>query len=235
MAMDTREQAFRAIHDAHFRLVWSSLRRLGAREADVLDLAQKVFLTAYLKLPEFEGRSSLSTWIFGICQRVASDYRKSARIRREVQLDSAELDDFSGAFQDLGAGLDAQQRARLAEAILARLPESQRMAFVLYELEDLPARDIAELLGTSVGTVRSRLRLARRAFAREVDRSNLGHVASSRRREADPPRLLSPRGPASSELRALLGAARDVGPPEGAQDQAWRELLQRWQLSAQTG
>jgi len=233
--MDTREQAFRAIHDAHFRLVWSSLRRLGAREADVLDLAQKVFLTAYLKLPEFEGRSSLGTWIFGICQRVASDYRKSARIRREVQLDSAEIDDLSGSVEDLGAGLDAQQRARVAENILGQLPESQRTAFVLYELEDLPARDIAALLGISVGTVRSRLRLARRAFAREVDRNSLSQLTRSRRRDGDPPRLLSNAGPKSPQLRAILSAARDVGPPRGAQKQAWRGLLQQWQLSAQTG
>ena len=233
--MDTREQAFRAIHDAHFRLVWSSLRRLGAREADLLDLAQKVFLTAYLKLPEFEGRSSVGTWIFGICQRVASDYRKSAHIRREVPLDATEIDDFSSTFQDLGAGLDAQQRARTAENILARLPESQRLAFVLYELEDMPARDIAELLGTSVGTVRSRLRLARRAFAREVDRSTPSQVTRSRRREGDPPRLLSSSGQASGHLREILHAARNVAPPDNAQSTAWRGLVEQLRLSAQTG
>ncbi len=58
---------FRAIYEEHFNFVWCALRRLGVREADVMDLTQKVFLTAYTKLPDFEGRSLLTTWLFGIC------------------------------------------------------------------------------------------------------------------------------------------------------------------------
>src|SRR4051812_24031130 len=48
---------FKALYDTHCRLVWRALNRFGVPEADVMDLTQKVFLTAYLKLPEFEGRS----------------------------------------------------------------------------------------------------------------------------------------------------------------------------------
>lgn len=219
--MSSPEQAFRALHDAHFRLVWSSLRRLGARDADVLDLAQKVFLTAYLKLPEFEGRSSVGTWLFGICQRVASDYRKSARIKREVSLDTAELDELPGAMVDATQGFDTRQRTEYAEAILEKLPEAQRHAFVLYELEELSARDIAALLGTSVGTVRSRLRLGRRAFARELQRH--GEPAG------DPPRLLNPRTRTSRLVRHMLGLVRDVRPPAGAATAAWHALSAHFQ------
>ena len=195
----------------------------------MLDLAQKVFLTAYLKLPEFEGRSSIATWLFGICQRVASDYRKSARIQREVPLDTSELDELPGGFEDLTLGFDTQQRGRVAQAILARLPEAQRRAFVLYELEELPARDIAALLGTSVGTVRSRLRLARRAFAREVERSSPGLATQTSWRSADPPRLLGPKSRSSALVRQVLGLVREVGPPRGAQASAWNSLVNHWQ------
>lgn len=230
--MNPREHAFRAIHDAHFRLVWSSLRRLGARDADVLDLAQKVFLTAFLKLPEFEGRSSIGTWIFGICQRVASDYRKSARIKREVPLDTSELDELSGIFEDATQGVDTRQRSELAEAILARLPEPQRRAFVLYELEELPARDIAVLLGISVGTVRSRLRLARRAFTRELERRSAPERLGTGLRLSDPPRLLGPHSRASRLVRQVLGVVRDVGPPRGAEVAAWQGLVAEWQRAS---
>jgi RNA polymerase sigma-70 factor (ECF subfamily) len=161
---------FRAIYDAHFDFVWCSLRRLGVREADALDQAQKVFLAAHLKLKEFEGRSRLTTWLFGICQRVASDYRRSAAYRREVATDAAEMDHYRGAQEDAGQGAEARQRAQLAEAMLDKLPEPQRLVFVLFELEEMSGQDIAELLGISVGTVRSRLRLARDAFSREVKR-----------------------------------------------------------------
>jgi RNA polymerase sigma-70 factor (ECF subfamily) len=165
--MSEPSHEFRAIYEAHLDFVWRSLRRLGVRQADAMDLAQKVFLTAHTKLPEFEGRSRLRTWLFAICQRVASDYRRSAPLRREVTTDASEIDLFSSPSTDRS---EARQRMRLAEAILDKLPEAQRLVFVLFELEELSGDEIAELLGISVGTVRSRLRLARDAFGREVKR-----------------------------------------------------------------
>jgi RNA polymerase sigma-70 factor, ECF subfamily len=68
--MSASESDFRALYDAHFEFVWRSLRRLGVREPDVLDIAQKVFLIAHLKIAEFKGRSRVTTWLFSICQRV---------------------------------------------------------------------------------------------------------------------------------------------------------------------
>jgi RNA polymerase sigma-70 factor (ECF subfamily) len=168
--MSTPHPEFRAIYEAHFNFVWCGLRRLGVREADVLDQAQKVFLTAHVKLAEFEGRSQITTWLFGICQRVASDYRRSAMFRREETTDSAEMDLYGGSHEDVAQGAEARQRAQSAEAILNKLPEPQRLVFVLFELEEMSGQDIAQLLGISVGTVRSRLRLAREAFSREVKR-----------------------------------------------------------------
>ena len=82
--MNQPDPQFRALYDAHVNFVWRNLRRLGVRESDLMDVTQKVFLTAFIKLPEFEGRSLLSSWLFGICTRTASDYRRSAPIRREV-------------------------------------------------------------------------------------------------------------------------------------------------------
>jgi RNA polymerase sigma-70 factor (ECF subfamily) len=180
--MSTPPPEFRAIYDAHFDFVWCSLRRLGVREADVLDQAQKVFLTAHFKLAKFEGRSQITTWLFGICQRVASDYRRSALFRREISTDAAEMDLYGGSHEDLSQSAEARQRAAAAEAVLNKLPEAQRVVFVLFELEEMAGPEIAELLGISVGTVRSRLRLAREAFSREVKR--LALTQANGRKEA---------------------------------------------------
>jgi RNA polymerase sigma-70 factor (ECF subfamily) len=170
-AMSSAPQAdFRAVYDAHFDFVWRSLRRLGVREPDATDQAQKVFLVAHAKLSTFEGRSRLKTWLFAICQRVASDYRRSAPIRREVSTDVAEMDLYSAWHDDAFDKTESGQRARVAEALLEKLPEAQRLVFLLFELEDMSGEEIAELLGIAVGTVRSRLRLARESFAREVKR-----------------------------------------------------------------
>jgi RNA polymerase sigma-70 factor (ECF subfamily) len=173
----SKDEPFRTLYDAHFKRVWSALRRLGVREPDVMDLTQKVFFTAYTKLDEFEGRSRISTWLYGICQRVASDHRRSAAVRREVATDASELD-IKTAVPDAD---DDQQRQALAEAILNKLPEAQRSVFVLFELEELTGVEIAEILEIPVGTVRSRLRLARETFAREVRRLSASERAPKER------------------------------------------------------
>jgi len=161
---------FRAVYDAHFEFVWCSLRRLGVREADTMDLVQKVFLAVHVGWEDFEGRSKIRTWLFGICRRIASDYRRSSPIRREIVMDVAALDRQRDDRQEFPLGTEASQRASLAEAILHRMPEPQRVVFVLFELEEMSGEDIAELLNLSIGTVRSRLRLARERFRREVKR-----------------------------------------------------------------
>jgi RNA polymerase sigma-70 factor (ECF subfamily) len=169
--MSAGDAEFRALYDAHVDFVWRCLRRLGVREADLMDVTQKVFMTAFVKLPEFEGRSLLSSWLFGICQRVASDYRRSAPIRREVMTDVSELEGHTPELHgDTAHDSDTRQRAALAESILAKLPEAQRTVFVMFEVEGMSGDEIAELLSISVGTVRSRLRLARELFRREARR-----------------------------------------------------------------
>jgi RNA polymerase sigma-70 factor (ECF subfamily) len=173
---------FRAVYEAHFRFVWGALRRLGVREADTLDLAQKVFLTLHARAGDFEGRSKLRTFIFGICQRVASDYRRSARVRYEVVTDSAELDARRESETAGEGNAESRQHAAVAEAILNKLPEAQRVVFVLFELDELSGDEIAELLDVPVGTVRSRLRLARETVRREVRR--LGAVDASKSKAA---------------------------------------------------
>jgi RNA polymerase sigma-70 factor (ECF subfamily) len=117
--------------------------------------------------------------LFAICQRVASDYRRSAPIRREVATDAAEMDLYSAWHGDAASKTETGQRTRVAEAILDKLPEAQRIVFALFELEEMSGDEIAELLGVSVGTVRSRLRIAREVFAREVKR--LALIESSRK------------------------------------------------------
>ncbi|HEX4336604.1 MAG TPA: sigma-70 family RNA polymerase sigma factor [Polyangiaceae bacterium] len=168
--MNAQQQPFRELYLANFDFVWGALRRLGVREHDAQDLTQKVFLVVYLKLPQFENRSSLRTWIFRICINAASDYRRSAPIRREVVTEPAEMAHLSGFQDDLHERSEAQRRLALAEAIVEKLPESQRLVFILFELEEMSGVEIAKLLGISLGTVRSRLRLAREVFTREAKR-----------------------------------------------------------------
>ena len=164
-----KEAEFKAIYASHFRLVWRALGRLGVREPDLMDLTQKVFLTVYLKLPDFEGRSLVSTWLWGICRRVASGYRRSGAIRYEVATDPVSLE-VSAEQRGASAPSEGATRQALLESILSKLSEPQRVVFMLFEVDEMDGREIATLLNISLGTVRSRLRYARKLFRREVRR-----------------------------------------------------------------
>jgi len=159
---------FRKIYEAHFDQVWHSLRRLSVAERDLMDATQNVFVVVFRKLHEFEGRAQLRTWIFQICRRVASDYRRSAPVRREVVTDSVELNARAEQLSSAPLADEHAQRVSLARAVLDKLPEAQREVFILFELEQLSGEEIAAMLELPLGTVRSRLRLAREAFRREV-------------------------------------------------------------------
>lgn len=160
---------FQRIYEEHFPFVWKSLRRLGVREVDAADAAQEVFLVAYRKLPEFEGRSKLSTWLFGICLRVARDRSRLAHHRREVAEEDDLFDRVEGG-SDVSAEAERREAAALLEQILDGLEFEQRAVFSLFELEGMSGEEIAELLQLPLGTVYSRLRLARETFQRAVSR-----------------------------------------------------------------
>ena len=81
------EPTFREVYEEHFRFVWRSLRRLGVPESDVADAVQDVFLVVHRRLGDFEGRSKVSTWLYGISLRVARDRKRSAFVRRNASDD----------------------------------------------------------------------------------------------------------------------------------------------------
>lgn len=158
---------FEAIYLEHYDFVWRTLCRMGIAERDAEDACQKVFLIAHRRWAEFEGRSSLRTWLCGIALRVAAAHRRSSVSRREIL--SADVVPEHGC--DAAQLRQLEQRERLAEldAVLAQLPLEQRTVLVLFELEEMSGEDIAQLVGVPEGTVRSRLRLARQAFSRIVE------------------------------------------------------------------
>jgi RNA polymerase sigma-70 factor (ECF subfamily) len=159
---------FQEVYRAHFRLVWRTLGRLGVREADLMDVTQNVFIVVHRQLAGFEGRAELTTWLFSICRLVAKDYLRSAPIRREVVVDVREIARRGGAGDGPLQRLDSQDLSHMLESILNKIPEKLRVVFIMFELDELSGEEIARLLNVPVGTVRSRLRLAREAFQREV-------------------------------------------------------------------
>jgi len=160
---------FEAVYDTYFPYIWRSVQRLGVPASHADDAVQEVFIVVHRKLLQFEGRSTLKTWLYGIAVRVARIHRlryaRSTRLH-EVAPDRIRAPDAAQP-DERAANAEA---ARLVHALLAGLDDDQREAFVLAELEQLAAPEIAEALGVKLNTVYSRLRLARAAFAEAAAR-----------------------------------------------------------------
>lgn len=161
---------FKQLYDAHVAFVWRSLRRLGVNDADIQDAAQEVFVVVFRKLPEFEGRAKVTTWLFRICLRVAADRRKKAHVRREVLDDKAA--DQRDSSVDPSAPSERLDDLALFEMALRQMDIKHRAVFTLFELEGERCEDIAEALDLPIGTVYSRLRSARDSFRKAVRRAS---------------------------------------------------------------
>ena len=159
--------AFDEVYEQHFDFVWRSLRRLGVAPSALDDATQEVFLVVHRRLSEFAGQSSLKTWLFGIVLHVAQRTARSAARRRTTELPEHELADSGGSPQD-----EAQRReaVRLLYALLEQLDTDKRAVFVMAELEQMTAPEMAEVLGAPLNTVYSRLRAARREFESALKR-----------------------------------------------------------------
>jgi RNA polymerase sigma-70 factor (ECF subfamily) len=171
--------SFAEIYRDGFSFVWRNLRRLGVAEESVRDAAQDVFLVVHRRIDSFDGTSAVKTWLFGIALRVARDYRRS--LRRAVARTAPPSDDPNPIDQFVAREAGPFERAAAAEAnrlllqLLDELDDDRREVFVLTELEQMSAPEIAEALELNVNTVYGRLRAARQQFNQALARHRARH------------------------------------------------------------
>lgn len=160
-----------SIHDAHVDFVWKTLQRLGVRTADLEDAAQDVFLVVHRKIKTFDATQPVEGWLYGICRRVAASRRRLAYQRREIVVGTLpEQQDEAGDPEEHAAQRQAQDRL---DALLDGLDDDKRIVFVMFEIEAIDCDEIAAFLSIPVGTVYSRLHMARKALQKAAARSEL--------------------------------------------------------------
>lgn len=159
----------RAIYERHADFAWRTLRRLGIGESEAGDALQDVFVIVHAKLSQFEGRSSVSTWLFTICRTVARERRRSAQ-RERNRLEDVSLEDELDLRADVAREAEHNERVMQLDAILSGFEVEQRNVFILFEIEKLTGEEISEALSIPLGTVYSRLQLAKKAFRRAQTR-----------------------------------------------------------------
>src|SRR4051812_34932305 len=153
--------AARDLHRHYYPIVTSFLRKLGTRPTELEDATQDVFIRFFRHLGSFRGEAELKTWIFRLCITEA----RRARRRRHVAGALAAVLRREPPEEAVAPALRSEATVHeLARHALERMDAEQRLAFVLFEIEGLTGREVAEVSGKSLASTFRRLYEAQRLF-----------------------------------------------------------------------
>ncbi|HEX2880005.1 MAG TPA: sigma-70 family RNA polymerase sigma factor, partial [Polyangiaceae bacterium] len=164
---------FAEVYETHVRFIWRTLRRLGVPNEDCDDAVQDVFVVVHRRLPAFQPDAPIKHWLYRITSHIARDHRRSGRRKspREHGLIPVQDDEIADPRQESPSqSAERSAAARLIRSLLDELEESRREVFILAELEQMTAPEIAQLLEVPLNTVYSRLRRARLDFQEALER-----------------------------------------------------------------
>lgn len=161
------------VYRAHSGFVWRVVRRLGIPDAAVEDVMHDVFIVVARRLPEYDGRAAMTTWLFHLTRGVASNYKRG----KDREGRRLELVPPKPATPSPETHTERRQAADFVRGFLATLDPGKRRVFELVEIDGLPVPEVAEICAINLNTAYSRLRAARRAFAQAV-RERGGFVES---------------------------------------------------------
>jgi RNA polymerase sigma-70 factor (ECF subfamily) len=162
---------FGHVYRTYFAHVSRWVRALGGPEAERDDLVQDVFVIVHRRLPDFDGEN-LQGWLYQITRRRVRDFRR-LRWFRLLLRSSAVDESLSGSFVDARSpegALGHKEQAKILERLLSKLPEAQRAAFVLFEIDGYTGEEIARLQAVPLNTVWARIHKARARLAADIAR-----------------------------------------------------------------
>lgn len=168
--------AFEELFRRYQKPIYTMLYRMVRSPDDAADLTQDTFVRAYSALRSLRDEATFYGWLRQIAVNLARNrYKRAMRVRMESLDDLSSPEDGEGAGRELADTgplperllEDAELRERVEQAV-ASLSEDHRMVVTLHHLEHMQVSEIAELLGISVGTVKSRLARAREHLHRKL-------------------------------------------------------------------
>ena len=151
---------FRELYENYFAFTWRSLRYLGVPEAQLDDAVQDLWIAAHRRLPDFQGRSDIKTWLFGIAINLQRNLHRRARRAVSVPLPSV----LESSVGDPLLEREGQEAWVLVQKFVASLDDVRRAIFVASLLEGLSPAETAEATGLDVPTIYHRVRSLRQSF-----------------------------------------------------------------------
>jgi RNA polymerase sigma-70 factor (ECF subfamily) len=173
------DAAFRALYEARVADVARWIRALGGPPADREDVLQDVFAVAYRRW-KASGGSGEAGWLYRITARKVRHLRRRLWLRRILGRGATSSRD-RAAVSPSTVPLEIREKWELLERWLSRLKEAQRVSFVLFEIEGYTTEEIADMLGTSVYTVRSRILRTRKKLTELITKARAAEERRLRR------------------------------------------------------
>ncbi len=155
--------------------MYHALRRHGVPDSDLEDLVQEVFLVMWRRWAQYDPSRPVRPWLAGISFRVAYNHRQ--RAHREVPRGFVDLEDPQ---PDPEQSMATDSARTLVRRVLASLPEKHRTLIVSHDVDGISVREIAETLDVPIPTAHTRLRAARKAFAKALKRLQVVSAARAR-------------------------------------------------------
>ncbi|MFN3409802.1 MAG: RNA polymerase sigma factor [Limisphaerales bacterium] len=164
-------QAFEELVARHRDKIYARAFSMMRNEQDAIDLSQEAWVKAWQRLAQFQGESSFATWMTRITINLCLDLlRKQKRLRAES---IEEMNEESGGVErqmpvvtvNPTEGLERTELRKRIDAAMEKLSYEHRTVLVLHEFEEMEYKQIAKVMGCSIGTIMSRLFYARRRLA----------------------------------------------------------------------
>lgn len=157
---------FRTLFERELGYVLETLRRLGVARADVEDMAHDVFVAVLRQLDTYDPSRPLKPWLFGFAFRIASQYKRKARRVEGLEAPEQLVD----ASPRPDAHYETARKRKMVQLALEEIELERRAVFVLHDIDGCTGDEIARTLEVPLGTVYSRLRLAREDFSAKMRR-----------------------------------------------------------------
>lgn len=172
------ESAFRQFFQDYGDKIYRLSMRYTRRPEDAEELVQEVLLTVFRKIHQFQGRSSLSTWVYAVTSNTALTFLRKKKNRPATYLEDTSLNEgnLSQVFrnghqewpEEIRDPVIRREINEVIEAAVEKLPDDYKRIYILKEFEKLPLKDIAAIFSLTVGAVKTRLHRARLLLRAEL-------------------------------------------------------------------
>jgi len=146
--------AFDVLVLRHQKSIQRVCYRFTGNTEDAADLTQEVFVKAYRSLPKFRGTSAFSTWLYRIAVNACLSFKASRKNRADEWDEDHDIEASGPTAEE---ALDSSMNAATLRKALETLPEKQRVTVIMKVLEERTHLEVAEILGSNVGTVKANL------------------------------------------------------------------------------